>query len=541
MFQNLSSFLDNLRDHDLPPFSLEDLPNFPYAEFQRNQSRYRESEIWYTGKALELEVTTQAGKEVDRYPVRVNPIRNQVHKHAKFLFGEVQQDERPLVYSRVMPMPGNETSRDDAEYAQDVLNRVWWESNGRAIQFENGALAQIYGGCVFKLSWDVLDPMRTIPIRIENPHPKFFVGKPRANDYWDLDEAWIINEILPPDAAVNGVMLDGDQTGFLIEHWTRSQYDVTVNNLPAQRMINGQWIPISGINPWGFVPVVYIPHIRVNGFYGENDIDSVVGVVKELNLRIADFGDAVNIDSHVYLASVNVTGSPQMQHWAPGLNVINLGSSNGITGQEKDPDLFEARKASASESMETLVKLLYDIYRRLSNFPAVADGEDEGSQRSGLTLALRMISMTAHTDIERIFWSTGLNRIARMILRMLQIKGEAGITMAHAALSVRQEWAPVLPRDREMVVQEAVQLMAAKLGSPERLLRLLGVDDTEEEKDLILAFWKELAEMQTEMALKKQEQLAAAGGKNAPPGTDNKTKSDKPTAASTPKPSEEKD
>lgn len=502
MFQSLSSFIDNLTKPTTPPFSLADLPGFPFDEFQSNLSKYTEQEAWYSGERLQDELEIE-GKKVDRYPVRINPIQNQVHKHTHFLFGEVKQDNRPLVYPRVKPEEDDESARERARNLETNLIQVWYESNGRAIQWENGAIAQKHGGCVFKLSWDKMDPMRTIPIRIENPHPKFFVGRPASNDMFRLKEAWIVTPIAWEEVSENGVTLDEGEDPWLIEHWTDRTYEAQVNGKPVSRFVNGQWIPVSGPNPWGFVPVVYIPHIRVGGFYGENDIDNVIGLIKELNLRIADYGDAVSADAHAYLGMRNTNGMPSVQKLAPSLYVVNLQSSLNFSGQgSNEPDLFAIRNAMASEAMGDLVNLLWQIYRRIANMPTVVDGEDEGSQRSGLTLAMRMLSLTAHTDTERIFWSTGLDLLNRMIIRMMRIKGIGNISDADLRLQIHEEWSPVLPRDREMVVQEAVALIAAKLGSPERLLAMLGVEDVAEERDLILKFWEEIQKIEAENAQK---------------------------------------
>lgn len=514
MLNSLTTYLDSLKGERTPPFSLEMVANFPVSEFSELQTHYGECEFWYSGDALD-ETVTVSDKPTELYPVKINPLKGQVLKHAHFLFGEVPQNERPLVFPRVIPKSDDESDRKAAEKAEDVLHRIWWESNGRSIQWENGARSQIYGGCIFKISYDKMDPLRSIPFRIENPHPKFFVGRPSANDMYRLREAWLVRPISPDEALENGVTLEEDADGWLVEHWTETRYEAQINNRNVARQLqDGTWLEVSGANPWGFVPIVYIPHIRVTGFYGEDDILHVTGLIKEINARVADYGDAVNVDSHSYVGMRNVTGTPRTKLLAPNLTAIDLGSSQALTGNEAEPDLFDIRQPAASDSMENLVNLLYAMYRRVASLPGVVDGEDEGSQRSGLTLAMRMIALTAHIDTERVFWSNGLDRLARMLLIMCQIKGVEGISDAMAKLMVKQDWAPQLPRDREMVVQEAVALIGAKLGSPERLLEVLGVDNVGAERDLILKFWKELTEMES----KAQQKFNPPQGPASKPG-----------------------
>jgi hypothetical protein len=500
----VSEFLEQLRKPK-PEWRMADMEGFPESEYTKRLGNYNEAESWYDGTALDEEVERQ-GKPVELYPVKLNPLKSTVQKHTQFLFGQLEESDRPLVYPRVLPKDKESKEQKElAQQAEDALYQAWFENHGRAIQWKAGAQSQIYGGCVFRLTYDPTDKLKTIPFRIETIHAKNFVGLPDGDDFWNLREAWIVKPINHQEAADHGVMVDPDDTPWMMEHWTRNYVEVTINGERAKRFVGGEWVELSDDNIWGFIPIVYIPHIRTYGFYGENIIDHVTGIIRELNLRIADYGDAVTTDSHSYLGMKNVEGAPQVQQLAPGLNAVNVLGKPAITGSEGEPDIWELRKPAASDPMYKLVELLYIMFRRLVYIPSVIDGEDEGSQRSGLTLTTRMISLTSHTDAERIFWTTGLDLISRMLLRMMQVKKVAGITEKHVALRIRQEWNPVLPRDQEAIVNEAVALMAAKLGSPERLLEMLGVEDAPEEVELILNFWEKLVDMGLEGSSQQEE------------------------------------
>ena len=478
---------------------MQDIPDFPHSEYADRQRIYGENESWYNGDALD-ETRMRSGKEVDLYPVKINPLRAGVQKHTFSLFGEVEEDDQPLVSPKLVFV--DDKQKKLAEEGEEILKQIWWESNGRAIQWQNGGLSQVYGGCVFQLAYDPWDKLLSVPLRIETPHPKYFVGRPSSSDMFRLKEAWIVKPISQEEAYENGysgAFKSDKDVPWLIEHWTNLVYEAWINNQPVRRFNGTEWFGVSGINPFGFVPVVYIPHIRIDGFYGENMFDHVIGIVKELNLRVADFGDAVNTDAHAYMGMRNVQGSPDVIELAPGVNAINLGNSMSLAGNDSVPDLWDLRKERASEAMATLVDSLYDQYRRDAFIPKVADGEDEGSQRSGLTLAMRMLSLLWHTQSERVFWTTGLNLLNRMALRMLAEKESAktGITIEHAILRIRQDWSPVLPRDREMLVNEVVARMGANLGSPRTLLEILGdVPDPDQEIKDIIDFVKKIAEAQ---------------------------------------------
>jgi hypothetical protein len=505
VLDQVESFLEQLRK-PRPEWRLTDIEGFPETEYHKRMGKYEESESWYDGTALDT-VIERKGKPVELYPVKLNPLKSTVQKHTQFLFGQIEDSDRPLVYPRVLPRDKtSDREKKLAQEAEDALYQTWWENNGRAIQWKSGAQSQIYGGCVFRLVYDPEDKIRTIPFRIESIHPKNFVGVPDGDDFWNLREAWIVRPINHDEAAAHGVVVPESDDCFMIEHWTRDYVDVVINGVPAKRYMGEKWRELSGPNIWGFIPIVYIPHIRTYGYYGENIIDHVTGIIRELNLRIADYGDAVTTDSHSYHGMKNVEGAPQVQEIAPGINAINVLGKPNITGSEGEPDIWSLGKPTASDPMYKLVELLYIMFRRLVYIPSVIDGEDEGSQRSGLTLTTRMISLTSHTDAERIFWTTGLDLLSRMLLRMMQVKKIAGITEEHVRLRIRQEWNPVLPRDQEAIVNEAVALMASRLGSPERLLEMLGVEDAPEEVKRILDFWQKLVDMGLEGSSQQEEE-----------------------------------
>jgi hypothetical protein len=66
-------------------------------------------------------------------------------------------------------------------------------------------------------------------------------------------------------------------------------------------------------------------------------------------------------------------------------------------------------------------------------------------------------------------------RIAnRMILKILSVKGLMGINQEHLGMEISNRWAPILPRDREQLVNELSVRASANLGSIEHLLDLTG-------------------------------------------------------------------
>ena len=494
--------LNQLQDM-LPPrsFSLNEIDGFPVDTYQHNLSRYQEYEKWYDGTVLE-ETKIQGKDEVELYPVKINPIKGAVTKHAAVLFGDVVDDGRPLVVPRLIPRVKDEASKTLAMEAEEVLNMLWYENNGRALQLRAGILSQYLGGCVFKISYVPWETWRTIPLRIELLHPRHFVGVADASDFWRLRRGWVARPVSAEFAQDEYNVKIDDKYGMLVEDWRRPTYKITIDGKVAH--VNDS--PRDGVNPFGAVPLVYIPHFREKSFYGTSMIDGLEGLIREMNLRAADFGDAVSDDAHSWLAMVNVSGTPRILELAEGLKILDLKSAPSVTGNAKDPNVFPLKQNSASDAMGKLYDKLYQQFRRDANIPAVADGEDEGSQRSAMTLAFRMWPLASHVTMERILWTTGLNWGNTMALQMMAKpeigkkmvdKGLPAISEQHLGMRMRQDFAPMFPRDREAIINEIAMRVAAHAGSIDTMLELTGdVEDIPAEKKKILQWLKDVAKAQ---------------------------------------------
>jgi len=499
-------------------FDLSLIPGFPEAEFHERRMLYADLMQWYTGFKLE-EQQVQGGRTVEKYPIKLNPIRGAVYKHAYALFGEVKDDSRPLA-----PPIFSTDDKKDAETAkngQAYLNNLWYENSGRSLMLSNAILSQVLGGCVFRLAYVPEQKWRRIPLRIEDVHPSNFVGLPMSGDQFRLSEAWIVKSISQQEAfRVYGMTFDvpPDELLYYVEYWNPDEYQYTINGhvIPSTKRANGKIINYEGKNMFGGVPIVYIPHIRAGNFYGDSLVSkNVQGIVEELNKRVADYGDAVSDDSHRYYVVKNVSGRPDVYELAPGIRVVQLPSNPSITGKEGDPDMRELGAPQASTAMRELNEQLYEQFRREAFIPAVADGEDEGSQRSALTLAMRMWPLLSHTSMERIYWGDGLALLDEMAVKIGLAQGFSIDKLSKDLLDMRIErrWAPMLPRDQEVFINELVNRASANLGSIKHLLTLLDdIYDPDGEYEEIKAQLKEMAEIDQQAMQKAFEQRAFQSG-----------------------------
>ena len=488
----------------------KDVPvTFPMQVWNEQSMRYLRYWQWFDGTMLnETRKVKSDNKEIEKYPLKLNPIRDFARKHAALLLGE-EGGETPYPMIRPLVTPKaklnkeeyDEKSKEFANFCENVLNEVWMNSYGRAIQMENAVLQQFLGGCVFQASYIPLkDPRRKkfkVPIIFKNILPDFFVPVWQSDDFWDLLEGFVVYRI---PAAIAYSQFGYKATGGSVvgwvnycEHWTRTSYSIFLNNQPLVEVINGEEFIYKDVpNDFGFVPFVYIPHTREGEFFGPSHVDDLEGLVKEFNARIADLGDAIRDSVHRqrYTTDVANTKPKQLGNdvWATDLGQTNIATKatpNVIT--EDPPSLGEGLTTFSEE-------VLWRQILRVGHMSNIAFGEDDVSQRSAIALAMRMFPTTAHSRQERTYWTEGLNLLGKMALRMLNVKKVVmdGITIPddfEAGLHFAQDWLPQIPRDREQQVNEVILRFQAGLLSPERALATLGDTEYIDEEITLIKNW----------------------------------------------------
>jgi hypothetical protein len=478
-------------------WNLQRLEGFPYSAYTENVGNYTERLQWYKGDKLKSK-SDKEGQE--KYPVKINPLPGTVQKHTWAFFGQVNARRPAMVNPRFIPRRNQD---DDGliATAEQVLEDFWRENGGRAYQTENALLSEIFGGCVYKASRAPDDGWRNVKIRLDRVMPHEFVGIFDSSDPWHLIEAWFVREINEFEAA-KWINTNKDQKYWWIEHWRRNDYRVQINNEVVWTIdpeLQDRY-EFAARNPFRYPPLVYVPHLRAGDILGENTFDNLLGLIKELNLMAGHIGDATALQSKDILAMVNVQGRPKFVEVEPGVRILDLSSK--ITFDESGrPDLKNVSRASITDGMINHYKMLYEQYRRDAFHPAVLDGEDEGSQRSGETLLTRLMGLVSHIDLCRVFLGTGLNAFNQLILIGLADKKENGITEEHLKLSMWQEFAASLPQSRKQLMDEVAIRSSGNLGTLKHLLSLLGdVEDPEGMSELVFA------EMAKKAALKRISQ-----------------------------------
>lgn len=491
------------------------IPNLPptdaVRDWQTKLGEYTEWWKWITGEALGA-TDPSAAKSPDGsypllYPLGINPIWWICDRHASSLFGEVPDDADGMV-DFTYKTPDGENS-DVADDASDFVSTVWEESHAKEIQRKGAFLSQFLGGCIYRVQWAPEDPLLSYGIRVQHIVPDYVLLIPDANDPWRIYEAWMMYWISPQEARSKyGITVDptGMATPRVLytEHWTQKRYEIIVNGqIPFYKGTND--MVMSGDNPFGEIPFVYIPHyVRTNGFYGYSHVPSLVGLTKEVNSRVADVGDFVQDNSDSMYWGRNLTGSFKARKLPNQKDLVDI----GMTPPGADPpEIDRINTPSNSGTVHTTLPEMLETYMQMDgSTPDVALGKDKGaSQRSALTLAFRMWPLTSHIHSERAFWAEGLKSINRLILKLAMAKGLGEISPEMLKMRCKTEWFPITPRDRKEIVDEAVLRKGSGIISTRRAVEMLAQgEDIEEELRLIDEDAKKASDMQTQAQAAKQ-------------------------------------
>lgn len=487
--------------------SLDNYSGYPMSDWSSQRIKYFEYWYHFDGDLLDEQVSGQ-----DTYPLKLNIFKMACLLHAAFLFGEVPDSAEPLVQCQIEPW-GQESPQDRynrGRMLSDFVNQVWYENNGRSKQQENGVISQVAGGCVFSAVYDqAREEKGLLPIRIETTGPQFFYPVWYANDFTRLLETIVTFSMSGLQAnqqfGLNGE--PGEEVQYQ-EHWKQDSYKITVNDAvvawPKGNALQGDS---------SYIPYTYIPHIRTGEYYGESLLDNMDELAKEVNARMADLGDIVS-DNARQMPAISGSQQPTIRRLSMHYPVIDLGP--GMPGMNP-PAIHFPTSVQANQATVSYASDLLNIARTQAWTPPVLYGVDEGSQRSYLTLAMRALPLIVHIRQERTLWTTGLDEIARNILRVAAENNINGITMDDLRnIKIHQDWAPILPRDRESEINEIILRFNANLITLEQALEKLGdIRDVKTAINLI----KEWMEYQAELEAKsKPEPFGGTGAKGEQAG-----------------------
>lgn len=453
------------------------------SEWSYQLQRYREAQQYFYGDIFKQRTGDGADSPL-MYPLGINLVRMMCATQASALWGQWEED---LMSFSVNPQRENESARKRAQEARDVIQETYEASHGNIMLYEAGMSAQLYGGAFLRAA---IDPTKPHGVRIDKlmPYNVFVVWDPIT-----------INRILKAYIAIpidkNEARLAYDVQSkrlpdevIYLEEWSETEYTTSVG---------GTVLPeYSGKNPWGFVPLVYIPRIRAEGFYGIPLHEDIAMIQDELNARLADVGDNVNNSAHPIRWIRNYRGDASRDFKAGPDQLWDLGQGT-VDGREPEVGVIPAQPEP--QSTFNYVNFLLDISRQAANTSPVAFGEDEGSQRSGVTLTLRLWPLIQQVKTTRVYMRDQLASLHYMILKMVKYRDTRNRYDAQLASHlVSPNFMDLVPQDRQLLIDEITRRAEQSLISPEEALARFGVKSgtEQEERDRITAWLEELNDLE---------------------------------------------
>jgi len=456
--------MNTMADHLIPPQSI-----WTNAEWVEQRNLYAEYKALYDGEEAKTKKTDDGEL---MYPLMLNPSAKVCRIHRAVLFGmrdeELTLPVRPLIQDA-------DVSLDDRRMTQDMIEDVWTDSDGIATLEEAGLLLQIYGGQFFKVRWDPFNLNLQHGISVQSfKSPAWCLPVYDLSDPFNLHKAYIgyyISAELAKSKYHVDVAPDKDKV-FYLETWDKATWSVKIDGKVATEYypdgrvdVNGQnQAKLEGANLWGAVPIVYIPHERDGKFYGQSLIRDMAGLTRELNSREADIGDAVSVQTHRTLAVKNAQGRTNLK-MRPILGLdgkkvneaLDLGNKPAMQ-HSGDPHMWAIENPDVPSAVQDFPSELWGEIRTATDIASVAMGEDDvsGGRITGPVTAYRMWPTMSHCMTERSNFATGMNHIAKLILRIARVQTEGNQYKAFGRISptlpkmaedfrITQSWYPMIP------------------------------------------------------------------------------------------------
>jgi len=456
-------------------------------------------------------------------PGRTNLVANYarviVDKGVSYLLGQGVNFAVPTGDREALTLPLSQGEREQrAAAAEELLYRVYEENELEAVDIQGAINGAVLGDTVFKVFWEerasgirhqatgdagtrghgdtgpsITSTTSTLGrqgdratgrrgeegrIRVVNIDPFTFFPRWAEDDPSTLLAVSLVYRLSAEEAALR--YGDGETRGRgdaaieklsprlrvspspcpVVEEWTDTEFVLTV----ADREV------VRAANPYGFVPFVHIPNARpANEFWGISDLKDVVPLNRELNERMSDVADIIR-----FHADPPVIFKGVMEH-------SNLSVGPGTVWdlpEGADVQLLEWRGQTPAiqEHIERVMRALHDV----TETPKTAFG-DSGRLLSGVALETELQPLIQKTLRKRAWWSAGLRRRNRYILRIAELKGLGSF----APYRSKVIWPPLLPADSEVEVRNNVALVSAGLRSRRTAMDRLGEESPEEEMRLI--------------------------------------------------------
>ncbi|MCA9880310.1 MAG: phage portal protein, partial [Thermomicrobiales bacterium] len=228
-------------------------------------------------------------------------------------------------------------------------------------------------------------------------------------------------------------------------------------------------------NPYGWLPYLVLPNNPSGAqFWGESDLDDLMGLCQQLNTRVSALADIL-----------------ELAGW-PVTVLENVDSAEGITiGPGARWELPEGARAYLLNLLEgggveqhvAYLRELRTSLHDLAETPRTAFGES-GRAVAGVALEVELQPLIQKVKRKRRGLESLYRRRNAMLLDLMERFGAAPIGGLRRTVAV---WPPILPSDRVADTDVGIKLVKAKVRSRRSVAADLGEADPDAEMERIEA------------------------------------------------------
>ncbi len=391
-----------------------------------------------------------------------------VNKAASYLMG------KGLSFAVDAPDGSGEEGIRAARHAEALLKSAHEHNSLALVDLDTAVDSAVLGDGAFKVTWD---PTKSAPI-ITAVDPAGIVCVRQPDDYGRLlkvthtyGAASVDGSAVQMVLPVFQYMVGQPNMGQVVEEWTANTLDIWRDGA----------LEVSIDNPYGFIPYVIFPNLRVpKEPWGQSDLIDIMAVNRDLNSRLS-------VLSHI----LEVSGNP----------IAVLENVTDSTGIKVGPGrLWELPKDAKAYLLDLLsgggvhlhieyINLLYRVLHDLAEMPRTAFGDGAGTAKSGVALEIELQPMLQKVARKKAIWSVALQERSRMILRLYALHGDAmaaSVISPQYGYAISVVWPPILPSDRTELITQERTLVDAGIHSRRRAMNLLGEPDAQAEWGRVL-------------------------------------------------------
>lgn len=461
-----------LSDFSKAPPALPDflLGNLEWSEQQNNYARWR---AHYAGESLRVHI-----EDKSPFPLRINPFRYLAHIHASLTLGVPGNYEAPIRYwAEPLDINFDETEEQVEDIVPGrIVMKVWKENGINNILNQVAIWFQVYGGVYLRV---LFAPRFVNSVRLDAIRPDYVFPVFGADG--GFEEVHIVTPVSHQEALRYGYNPDVEGVGSYvkIEHWTRENWEVRIGTILETKVAVQEGRKLQGENPFRLygepvIPIVYAARYPVD-YYGVSLFEDIIGLVEEINLRLASMGAVVGERNFPIPVAFNWYGPRS----SDGRILFNVEPNEFVDGGMAAPnapqqELEIIEPANIPESHVHFIKNVERFMLHATMTSPVVLGEDTGSQRSAETLAVRALPTAAAVTQYRQTLVEAFNTINRLVYFAYRAQTRRSLPPTEN-FRFNTTYLPIFPKDQAAQVQALSLLRQVGLTSRQTGIRELGL------------------------------------------------------------------